>query len=162
MISTTGDSNVGDIVMTHVGDRPPQNVDVLAVMDFQIPCLRPETPALYPRSLLTKRMLWTKTRTSATTLRTGPGSSKTKVGEDVDILRTPAGDLNQRSVTNISNKPPAHFVSNIDVTKQLHQFQWPFRCLRRNVGLWSGSGFPDYCRIIEFREFFPDSMDLLC
>ena len=50
MISTTGDSNVGEIVMTNVGDRPPQDVDVL---DFQIPCLRPETPALYSISLLT-------------------------------------------------------------------------------------------------------------
>ena len=27
--------------------------DVLGVLDFQIACLRPETPALYPRSLLT-------------------------------------------------------------------------------------------------------------
>ena len=32
--------------------RPPQDVDVLAVVDFQIPCYRPETPALYPRRLL--------------------------------------------------------------------------------------------------------------
>jgi len=33
--------------------RPPQDVDVLAVLDFQIPCFRPETPVLYPRRLLT-------------------------------------------------------------------------------------------------------------
>ena len=31
----------------------PQDVDVLAVLDFQIPCLRSETHAFYPRSLLT-------------------------------------------------------------------------------------------------------------
>ena len=31
--------------------RPPQDVD--AVLDFQIPCFRPETPALYPRSFVT-------------------------------------------------------------------------------------------------------------
>ena len=33
--------------------RPPQDVDILAVLDLQITCFRPETPALYPRSLLT-------------------------------------------------------------------------------------------------------------
>ena len=33
--------------------RPPQEVDVLAVLDFYIPCFRPEAPALHPRSLLT-------------------------------------------------------------------------------------------------------------
>ena len=31
----------------------PRRFAVLAVLDFQIPCFRPETPALYPRSLLT-------------------------------------------------------------------------------------------------------------
>ena len=31
--------------------RLPQDVDVLAVLDFQISC--PETPALYPRSFFT-------------------------------------------------------------------------------------------------------------
>ena len=31
---------------------PPQDVDVFAVLDFQIPCFRPEIPALYLRSLL--------------------------------------------------------------------------------------------------------------
>ena len=33
--------------------RAPQNVDVLAVLDFQMPGFRPKTPALYSRSLLT-------------------------------------------------------------------------------------------------------------
>ena len=33
--------------------RRPQDVDVLGVLGFQITCFRPETPALYPRSLLT-------------------------------------------------------------------------------------------------------------
>ena len=36
--------------------RPPQDVDVLAVLDFQILCFRPETPILYPISLLTKKV----------------------------------------------------------------------------------------------------------
>ena len=36
-----------------VSIRPPRDVDVLAVLDFQIPCFRPETPGLYPRSLPT-------------------------------------------------------------------------------------------------------------
>ena len=29
--------------------RPPKKVEVLAVLDFQIPCFRPETPPLYPK-----------------------------------------------------------------------------------------------------------------
>ena len=32
---------------------PPGDVDVLAILDFQIPCFHPKTPALYLRSLLT-------------------------------------------------------------------------------------------------------------
>jgi len=35
--------------------RPPQDVDVLAVLDFQIPCFRPDTSSLHPRSLLTNQ-----------------------------------------------------------------------------------------------------------
>ena len=34
--------------------RPPQNVDVLAGMDLEIPCSRRETPGCHPRSLLPK------------------------------------------------------------------------------------------------------------
>ena len=34
--------------------RPPQDIDVLSVLDFQIPRLRPETAALHPRSFSTK------------------------------------------------------------------------------------------------------------
>ena len=34
--------------------RPPQDVGVLAVLYFQNPCYRPETPGFYPRWLLTK------------------------------------------------------------------------------------------------------------
>ena len=41
------------VLFYYVSIRPPQDVDVLAVLYFQIPCFRPETPALYPRSLLT-------------------------------------------------------------------------------------------------------------
>ena len=37
-----------------ISTRPPQDVDVLAVLDFQIPFSRPETPGFYPRCLLTK------------------------------------------------------------------------------------------------------------
>ena len=33
--------------------RPLQDVAVLAVLDFQIPCNRPESPTLYLRSTLT-------------------------------------------------------------------------------------------------------------
>ena len=44
-------------------------VDVLAVLDFQIPCFRPESPALYLRSLLSRP--WTITRTPETNLGTG-------------------------------------------------------------------------------------------
>ena len=37
--------------MTHLLVRPLQDVDVLAVLDFQISCFRPKSPALYPKSL---------------------------------------------------------------------------------------------------------------
>ena len=36
-----------------IPNRPLQDVDVLAVLEFLIPCFRPVTPALYPRSLPT-------------------------------------------------------------------------------------------------------------
>ena len=39
------------ILLYHAMTGPPQVVDVLAVLDFQIPFFRPEPPALYPRSL---------------------------------------------------------------------------------------------------------------
>ena len=38
-----------------VSIRPPRDVDVLAVLDFQIPCFRPESPALNPSILLTNQ-----------------------------------------------------------------------------------------------------------
>ena len=61
--------------------RPPQDVDVLAVLDFQIPYSRPEPPNFYPRCLLTKHAYKhkgheQKTRKSATTIRTGTRDSK--------------------------------------------------------------------------------------
>ena len=40
-----------------VRTRPPQDVDVLAVLDFQNPCYRPETPGFYPRCLLTMKSM---------------------------------------------------------------------------------------------------------
>ena len=50
--------------------KPTQDVEVLAVQDFQIPCFRPEGPGLYPQSLFAKHGAHDKkTRTSA--LRTG-------------------------------------------------------------------------------------------
>ena len=42
--------------------RPPQEVDVFAVLDFQIPCYRPESPTLYRKSLLTNQDFRTETR----------------------------------------------------------------------------------------------------
>ena len=39
--------------LSHIRIKPPLDVDVLGVLEFQIPCLRPETTALCPKSLLT-------------------------------------------------------------------------------------------------------------
>ena len=39
-------------VQVLVRGRAPQDVDVLAVLDFQILCFRPESPVLYPKMLL--------------------------------------------------------------------------------------------------------------
>ena len=67
--------------------RPLQNIDVLAVLDFQIPAFRPKSPALYPESWLADRQRHgKKTRTSATT---GRRASKIQDGEDVEVLRSP-------------------------------------------------------------------------
>ena len=61
--------------------RPPQDVDVLAVLDFRVPCFRPESLRL--RLLLfisghlsqvvahQARLPWLKTRKTATNIRTG-------------------------------------------------------------------------------------------
>ena len=60
-----------------------QDVDVLAVLDFQIPCFhQPRRPQ-------------TKNRTSATTLGTGTRSPKIQDGEAVEVLRKP-GDTTPR------------------------------------------------------------------
>ena len=72
------------VLFYYVSTRPPQDVDVIAVLDFQIPCFRPETPALYPRSLLTNH----EKRTPTTTLGTGKRASMIQDGEDVDVLRS--------------------------------------------------------------------------
>ena len=40
--------------MISVITRPPQNVDVRAILDFKFPCSRPESPGFYSRRLLTK------------------------------------------------------------------------------------------------------------
>ena len=89
-------------------------------------------------------------------------ASKTKVREDVDILRTPGWWLK-------SNIRHQHLKLTIGTFRRQHRcnqtttsMSVTLRRLRRNVGLSSGSGFPDYCRVIKFREFFPDSTDLLC
>ena len=39
---------------TYVPVRPTHKVDVLAVLDFEIPCYRPATPGFHPRPLLPK------------------------------------------------------------------------------------------------------------
>ena len=59
------------------------SVDFLAVLDFQISCFCHETPALYPRNLLTTKP-WTKTRASTTT---GTGTRASKI-QDVGVLRS--------------------------------------------------------------------------
>ena len=74
--------------------RAPQDVDVLAVLDFQIPCFGPETVA--DSSFVSQKVAhqpgrpWTKTRTSATILGTGTRASKIQGGEDVEVLRNSA------------------------------------------------------------------------
>ena len=73
--------------------RPPQDVDVPADLYFQIPCFRPKTHHLYPRSAHQPRRPWTKTRTSASSLETVTRASKIQDGEDVDVLRRPAQNL---------------------------------------------------------------------
>ena len=81
-----------------VSSRAPQDVDVLAVLDSQIPSLGPEIPALYPRSLLTNPECYGKKLRRPTTLRRGTRASKIQDGEDVDVLRSPVYDseiLNQ-------------------------------------------------------------------
>ena len=51
---TTAFKNQNDR-LTKMVDSPkwPFNNDVLGVFNFQIPCFRPESPALYPKSLPT-------------------------------------------------------------------------------------------------------------
>ena len=70
-----------------IGTRPLHNVYVLAVLDLEIPCFRPETRTQKfahqpgrPR---------TKTRTSMTTLGTRTRTSKAQDSEDIDVLRSP-------------------------------------------------------------------------
>ena len=60
--------------------RPPQDVDVPAVLDFQTPCFRPDPSAMYARSLLTNLECH------------GTRASKIQDGEDVDVLRSPDFD----------------------------------------------------------------------
>ena len=65
---------------------------VIAVLDFEIPCSRPETPVFDPRHLLTKyEAVMTKTRTSTTTKRVRTMASKF---QDVGVT---GGDLLKRT-----------------------------------------------------------------
>ena len=43
----TGVGRLKTVLVIVILIRPPENVDVLAVLNFQIPCFRSETPALY-------------------------------------------------------------------------------------------------------------------
>ena len=66
----------------------------MILLDFQIPCSRPETPGF---CLLTKHEdhgSWTKSR--ALMIRMGTRDSMIQDGEDVDVLRSlDQGDLHQ-------------------------------------------------------------------
>ena len=68
----------------YVSTRPPQDVDDLAVMDFQIP--RPETLVLYPKSLLTNHEIrGRKLGRKGGLQRTGRRASKIQNCKDVDV-----------------------------------------------------------------------------
>ena len=66
-----------------VSNRPPQDIEVRVVLDFQMPCYRPETTALYPRRFLTNH------EGHGLPLGTGKMASKIQDDEDVDVLRRP-------------------------------------------------------------------------
>ena len=53
LFGNTGSAFVSVTRANVIEIRPPQDVDVLAVQDSQSPCVRPETPSAYLRSLLT-------------------------------------------------------------------------------------------------------------
>ena len=67
--------------------RPPQNVVVLAVLGFQIPCFRLETPALYPSSLFTNHEKHERKKDARDDLRDGKRASKIQDGVEVVVLR---------------------------------------------------------------------------
>lgn len=74
------------------------------------------------------RTPWTKTETSVTTLDTGPGPGHPGL-QRLRSARTSTswGPLLVTWIKDpspTSNSQPAHFVSNIDVTKRLRQCQW--------------------------------------
>ena len=79
------------VLLSKKGRSGPQDVGILAVLDFRILSSRPETPGLYLRCFFLKRHgSWTKSRTSAMTIRTGTRDSKV---QDVDVLKIPASKL---------------------------------------------------------------------
>ena len=73
-------------VLLRLSPDSPHDVDVLAVLDFELPRFRPGTPALYQKFARQLRRPWTKRRTSVITLGTGTKASKI---QDVDVLRSP-------------------------------------------------------------------------
>ena len=79
------------VLLSKKGRSGPQDVGILAVLDFQILSSRPETPGLYLRCFFLKRHgPWTKSSTSAMTIRTGTRDSRV---QDVDVLRILASKL---------------------------------------------------------------------
>ena len=52
--STRGQFYMNRVSFLSVSIRPPQDVDLLAILEFQIPWYRPETPTFYPRKYFTK------------------------------------------------------------------------------------------------------------
>ena len=56
----------------------PQDIDVLAVLNFQIPCFRPETPAFYLWSLLTNHRSGTQKGRPRRLYRRKPGLQRSR------------------------------------------------------------------------------------
>ena len=72
---------------TDIISRPSQDVDVLAVLDFQISCFR--SCFVSQKIAHQPRRPRTKTGASATTLGIGTRASKIQDGKDVEVLRSP-------------------------------------------------------------------------
>ena len=60
-----------ELKFSWVSERNQASVDVLAFLDFQIPCIRPETPAVSQKFAHRPQRPWTKIRTPPKILGTG-------------------------------------------------------------------------------------------